>query len=81
MKTQYWLVTVDSYGNPTLKDGGHWNVEGANQAMYLYNSLGLCEEGETYAIAKIDILPVVSSYKGVNKEAISVINRSRLQSD
>lgn len=78
MNIQYWLVTLDQYGNPTLRDGGHWDIEGANKAMYLYNSLGLSKTDEKYAVAKIEILPVVASDKGVDKGAINTINKSRI---
>lgn len=78
MNIQYWLVTLDQYGNPTLCDGGHLDVEGANKAMYLYNSLGFSKPDEKYAVAKIEILPVIASDKGVNKEAIHIINNAKM---
>jgi len=78
VKTQYWLVTLDQYGNPTLRDGGHYDLEGANKAMYLYQSLGFVEDGEKYAVAEINIIDVKPSDKGVNKEALNTINKSRL---
>lgn len=78
MKTQYWLVTLDKYGNPELRDGGHYDLEGANKAMYLYQSLGFVKDGERYAVAEINIIDVKPSDKGVNKEALINLNKARL---
>jgi hypothetical protein len=74
---QYWLVSLDRYGNPRLIDGAHSDAEGANQAAYLIKSMHLSSENEKFAVAKIELLECVPSDKGVNHEAIRTINTNR----
>ena len=75
---QYWLVSLDRYGNPNrLIDGAHSEAEGANKAAYLIKAMHLSTEREKFAVAKIELLECVPSDKGVNHEAIKTINSNR----
>src|ERR1035438_9971358 len=62
---QYWLVSLDRYGNPNrLIDGAHSEAEGANKAAYLIKAMHLSTEREKFAVAKIELLECVPSDKG-----------------
>ena len=76
MRVQWWLVTLDQHGNPQLIDGAHDSREGADQAMYLHQSLGLTSHkqnesgGVCYAVARIELSEPKPTSRGVNHEAV-----------
>lgn len=70
---QFWLATLDQYGNPTLADGSHSDRAGVEQAVYLLNRLGL-SKGRTFACAEVHLTPVSPKPHGANQEAIADLN-------
>lgn len=70
---QWWLATLDRYGNPTLCDGAHSERAGAEKAMYLYGRLGL-SNGARYGICRVEVFPAVAAARGANEAAISTLN-------
>lgn len=70
--TQWWLATLDQYGNPTLTDGMHSDRAGANRAFYLHGAFGFTE-GERYAVAKVELFEPVADDSGVNHEAVETV--------
>ena len=77
MTTQYWLAELDRYGNPTLTDGAHGDVAGANKAMYLIESMGLKKPGVRYAVAKVELTEPEPNGSTVNHSAVRQVNRAR----
>ena len=75
---QYWLAELDQYENPKLVDGSHSDAEGANQAAYLIGALGLSSgRDRKFAVARVELSECIPSSKGVNMEAVKILNRSR----
>lgn len=66
---QWWLVSVDQHGNPTLEDGAHRQRKGANEAFYLHNALGL-SGGKNYAVAKVELFEPLADGSNANLQAI-----------
>lgn len=67
---QWWLATVDQYGNPKLVDGAHSDQAGANQALYLINALGV-GAGRSYKVAKVELFDAVPDGSSVNHKALA----------
>lgn len=70
---QFWLARLDQYGNPTLVDGAHDERAGVEQALYLFNRLGL-GKGERYACAEVIVTDVEPGAHGANEDAIETLN-------
>lgn len=73
---QFWLAELDQHGNPTLIDGAHSGREGVEQAAYLHIRLGLTS-GKRMAVAQVILSDVTPNGKGVNEEAINILNSIR----
>lgn len=71
--TQWWLASISRHGNPTLEDGAHSKREGANQAFYLINALGVAGN-KVYAVAKVELFHPVADGSAVNHQAIAECN-------
>jgi len=69
---QYWLAELDQHGNPTLIDGAHSDAEGANQAAYLIQAIGLGKRERNFAVARVELTECVPSSKGVNQRAVAL---------
>lgn len=78
METQFWIAELDQHGNPTLVDGAHSDAEGANQAAFLIQAMRLGPP-RRFAAAKVELSECVPSSKGVDMEAVAVINSARKQ--
>lgn len=78
MRVQYWLARIDRYGNAELVDGAHSEAQGAHRAMYLFQSLGL-GKGESYAVARVELIDAVPDAGGVDEEAIATLNTAGLR--
>lgn len=74
---QWWLARLDQYGNPTLVDGAHSARSGADQAMYLINAMKLADPGARYAVARVDLSEPEPNARGVNHEAVAIINAAQ----
>lgn len=74
--TQWWLASVSQHGNPTLEDGAHSKREGANQAFYLINALGVAGSKE-YAVAKVELFHPVADGSEVDHQAVADCNTAR----
>ena len=72
-KYQYWLAEVDKYGTGWMKDGPHDTEDGAQGAYYLFKRMGFAQ-GNQYAIAKVELLPVIEKTFSVNEDAIDSCN-------
>jgi len=72
-RVQWWLASLDRYGNPSLSDGPHPDRTGVEKAMYLFEKLNL-GKGERYAAARVEIFDVVPAAHGANEDAIRTIN-------
>ena len=73
MQTQFWLAELDRYGNPTLCDGAHSERSGAEEALTLFNRLGLSKKRK-FAIAEVRLSVPTGEHKPVNEEAIATLN-------
>lgn len=73
MADQWWLVTLDQYGNPKLVDGAHSTRAGVEQAAYLHTRLGL-STGAKHACARIEISEVEPVSHRSNESALSSLN-------
>lgn len=71
---QFWLASLDQYGNPKLVDGAHKDREGVEQAAYLIARLGL-GKGERYACAEVILTPVEAAAHGANEDALRTLNQ------
>lgn len=75
--TQWWLASLDKYGNPKLEDGAHSERAGANQALYLINSLNL-GAGKKFAVVKVQLFDAAPDSKGVNHEALATLSAAQI---
>ncbi len=73
MKVQWWLAQLDQHGNPELCDGAHETQDAANRAYYLYNSLGLSNKDERYAVVRVELFEAEENKEGVNKESLKIL--------
>ena len=69
---QWWLAELDRYGNAKLVDGQHSGRAGADKAMYLIKALHL-DDGQRYAVARVELSEPKPSGEGVNNEAIKTL--------
>lgn len=76
MRVQYWLARLDQHGNAELVDGAHSTEQGAHRALYLFQGLGL-GKGNSYAVARVELIEAVPDGRGVNHDAVDTINRGR----
>ncbi|WP_315125201.1 hypothetical protein [Comamonas antarctica] len=76
-RVQWWLATLDQYGNPTLTDGAHGDRAGADRAAYLIDALGV-GGAKKYAVARVELSEPQPSADGVNHEAVAQCNRAAL---
>ncbi|KMO18905.1 hypothetical protein QR78_14175 [Methylobacterium indicum] len=76
MQVQYWLAQLDQHGNATLVDGAHSTEQGAHRALYLFQALGL-GKGDSYAVARVELIKAVPDGRDVNHDAVGIINRAR----
>jgi hypothetical protein len=76
MRVQYWLARLDQYGNAELVDGAHGTEQGAHRALYLFQALGL-GKGDSYAVARVELIKAVPDAREVNREAINIISSAR----
>lgn len=74
-RVQWWLATLDQYGNPTLTDGAHQARAGADKAAYLIDAMNL-GRGKKYSVARVELSEPKPSSDGVNHEAIAIHKRS-----
>lgn len=74
-RVQWWLATLNQYGNPTLTDGAHQERAGADKAAYLIDAMNL-GRGKKYAVARVELSEPKPSSDGVNHDAIAMHNRS-----
>ena len=75
--TQWWLASLDQYGNAKLCDGPHGDRSGVEQAMYLFRSLGLERAAGGYAAAEVRLTAVEPKAHGANEDAIATLNSTR----
>lgn len=76
-QVQWWLAELDQYGNPTLIDGMHPDLAGANRAFYIYRAFSFTK-GEHYAVAKVELFEPVADKAGVNHEAVETVQSAML---
>jgi ribosome modulation factor len=69
---QYWLVSLNEHGNPSLEDGPHSERDGADKALYLLGRLGLARDAK-YAIARVELTEPDNKKHAVNEEACNVV--------
>ncbi len=72
--TQWWLASLDQYGNAKLCDGPHADRAGVEEAMYLFRSLGLERSVGGYAAAEVRLTAVEPIAHGANTDAITTLN-------
>lgn len=75
--TQWWLASLDKYGNPKLEDGAHSERAGANRALYLINSLNL-GAGKKFAVVKVQLFDAEPDSKGANHEALATLSAAQI---
>ena len=73
MKTQWWLAELDQYGNPTLADGAHREMAGAEEALTILKRLGLAGE-RRFAIAEVRLSEPTGQHPAVDEESIATLN-------
>ena len=67
---QYWLATLDGYGNVReLVDGPHSHISGPAKAAAIIESLGMTR-GREFVVANIEVTPCVPNESGLNHQAI-----------
>ena len=67
--TQWWLASLDQYGNATLADGPHSNRRGVERAFYILQRLNLTKG--SYACARVVLTNVEPKSRGVNEDALA----------
>lgn len=77
---QFWLASLDQYGNPTLVDGSHAERAGVEQALHLIRSFGL-ERGRRFACAEVALTPVEAIAHDTNEEAVTTLQAIGLRPD
>lgn len=76
MQEQWWLASLDRYGNPTLVDGAHSDRTGVEKALYLRQRLSLAKD-ERYGAVRLEVFDVEPVAYGANEEAVDIVNSAR----
>lgn len=68
MNIQWWLATLDQYGNPTLVDGAHLDRAGVDRAMEIYRLVNFLPQSlrrrsgadghKKFAVARIELTEI-----------------------
>lgn len=72
---QYYLGKLTPHGGiASLSDGPHDEAQGAHEAYYLHQRLGLLQKGVRYAVVKCELFTPVPDSSNVNEGALSTLN-------
>ncbi len=72
---QWWLATLDRYGNVTkFVDGSHPQASGAHKAYYLHERLGMLRPDVQYAVVQCKLHQPIADSSTANEEALDTLN-------
>lgn len=72
---QYYLGKLTRHGGiASLDDGPHDEEQGAHEAYYLLQRLGLLKKDAEYAVVRCEISAPRPDSSGVNEEALNTLN-------
>lgn len=70
MADQFWLVSIDQHGVPSLQDGPHDSVSAVERALFIIQTMGLCRDVAKWACARVTLTDVEAKSGGVDLEFV-----------
>ena len=72
-RKQWWLASLDRYGNAKLIDGAHQSLEEVEKSATLWARLALAQ-GLTLAAAEVNVIELTGKHGPLNESAIATLN-------